>query len=173
MVGPSVPARRPFFELSSSIPSLVRNASDYSSKPVFQYSLAGGWPTRNSVVRLLASAFAVLCSFSFAFIAAVTSQRVARLTFCTVLLSTVVFAAIAAGCDLASIISVAKECATQNCRTEVPRKVLESNHVCICSVAGWFYFTLFADVVLLASAISCLTFTLSSMIKRRGVDPSY
>ncbi|CAN8066206.1 unnamed protein product [Agarophyton chilense] len=173
IVGPSVPARRPFYNSLSDVPPLVREASSYSSEPIFMYSLAGGWPTRNSIVRLLASALAVLCSFSFSFVATIASQAVARLTFCTVLVCTTVVSLVAAGCDLASIISTARECAASECRTEVPKQILDTGHICQCNVDGWFYFTLLADIVLFVSAICCVVLTIVPILKRRGVDPAY
>lgn len=172
MVGPSVPARRPFYRPKSAVPDLIQEASNYAAAPVFVYSLAGGWPSSNSAIRLIASLLAVFCSFSFAFIASVASQRRSRVIFSICLSVTALFTAIAIILDIVSIVKTAGECRDGKCVTSVPEVVLISRNICECSVAWWFYCTLLADVVLLVSASTCLGLTLYPMIKRRGIDPA-
>lgn len=173
VVGPSVPARRPFFRPQSEVPSLIMEASQFAARRIFVYSLAGGWPSGNSAARLIASLLAVSCAFSFALIASLTSQRLSRITFCALLSLTALVALIAAIMDTASLVKTAKECGDEACVTAVPQEVLDSGNTCKCAVDGWFYGTLIADVVLLSTAVICLILTVARMRERRGVDPSY
>lgn len=166
-----MPARRPFFSPLSSVPELVQIASNQTG-PVFVYSLSGGWPTSNSALRLLASLGAVLCSFSFAFIASLATQRFARRVFAVCLTLVALLAAVSACLDVAMIVKVARECSKEECTTLVPDVVLESGNICKCGVDSWFYFTVAIDLVIFGTALICLALTVVPMIKRRGVDPS-
>lgn len=167
-----MPARRPFFRPLSSIPDLVKTASKHTARPVFAYSLAGGWPSSNSALRLLASLGAVLSSFSFAFIASLATQRFARRVFAVCLSLVALLAAVAACLDIAMIVKVARECSKEECTTLVPDEVMKSSNVCRCGVDAWFYFTVAVDLMLFGTALVCLALTVVPMIKRRGVDPS-
>lgn len=167
-----MPARRAFFREATSVPTLIQTASDHAGQPILVYALSGGWPTSNSSVRLLASLAAVLCAFTFAFIAALAAGSVARKVFAAALAVVALLAAVVTCMDVAAIIRTASECAREECQTLVPDHVLESGHVCRCSVDPWFYFTAAVDLVLLAAAGVCLALTVVPMWKRRGVDPS-
>lgn len=172
VVGPSVPARRPFFsQPENDVPDLIAAASQFSTTPIFQYSLAGGWPSVNSIIRLLTSLLAVCCSFSFALIASLLAQKTSRLLFSILLLLTTLLGLAAVGLDTHSIVNTARECADQNCKTAVPEKVIKDGHKCMCTINGWFYCALVADIILVASAVICLMLTVRATRKRRAVDP--
>lgn len=159
VVGPSVPARRPFFRPSSDVPSLARNASNYADEDVFVYTLAGGWPTINSVFRILPSLLAMIASFSFALIAMFASHRLARKIFSVTFLVLAVLALVAAILDSIAIATASSECAKKNCVTSVPKIVRDSSVICKCAVEGWFFLTLVADVILLGNALICFVLT--------------
>ena len=170
IVGPSAPARRPYFR-NVDLPRLVANASKDAKEPVFVYSLTGGWPSANSAVRLIASISAVLCAFSFALIASLTSQKISRITYCVLLSITAFFAIIAAIMDSISIAITAGECSNKKCQLAVPDTVLNSGNLCDCSVGGWYYFTVVADFILFAAAITCLVLVAKTIVRRRGDLP--
>lgn len=171
VVGPSVPARRPFFSPIEEVPALIQKASNFSREQVFQYALAGGWPSSNSALRLVTALQAVLCSFSFAFVASLASARRSRVVFSVCLTVVAVFALVTAILDATSLAKTARECSDRKCVTAVPQDVLDSGSICICSVDAWYYFTLAADIVLLFTAVTCLVLTVVPMVKRRGIDP--
>lgn len=158
-VGASVPARRPFYRPPETMPILIRD-DDALARPVYVYTLHGGWPTFNSVVRLAASSIAVISAFSFATIATVLSHHAARRIFSITLLTLMLFAFAAAMLDAVAIGSTAAECANRSCTSAVPDVVIQSPNKCTCFVGGWFYVTLLSDVVLAVAALIC--FILSS-----------
>ena len=172
VIGPSVPARRAFFRPVSAVPDLIQEASSHATRPIFAYALAAGWPTPNSAVRLVAAVLGVLCAFSFALLAAVLPPRTARRVFVVALAAVAVAALVAVCLDVASIVKTQGECDREDCVTLVPQGVRESGNTCKCSVDVAFWFTVFVDLVLFASASLCLFLTAYPMIKRRGVDPS-
>lgn len=157
-VGSSVPARRPFYKPHAAVPALIKKASDFASDPIYPiyaYTLTGGWPTVNSLIRMLASALAVLSAFSFAAVASLVSPRIARRIFSTSMLVLAVTALAAAILDVIAISRASIECANKQCTTAVPEAVLASRNTCDCSVEGWFVITLFADVVLVFCSLVC------------------
>lgn len=162
-----MPARRPFYRSVSEVPTLIQSASTFASTPIFTYSLAGGWPTFNSIIRLCASLLAVLSAFSFALIAAITRDVIARRLLSTILLLVALLSLAAGVLDVISIIKTASECADQKCRSAVPDIVVASGNVCKCSVDGWFYFTVIIDCVLLVTAVVCLVVTLRPLVGAR------
>lgn len=171
MIGPSVPARRAFFRPSSDVPELVQDSSNHVPEPVFDYALAAGWPSANSGLRLAASLLGVLCTFSFALIAAIASQRTARRVFTVALTLVAVIALVATSIDIVSIVKTKGECDNENCITLVPENVLESGNTCKCNIDVAFWFTVAVDFVLFLSAAVCLALTVGPMMKRRGIDP--
>lgn len=173
VIGHSVPARRPFFTPVSNVPPLVVTAADREIEKIFTFSLAGGWPRVNSALRFIAAFAAVLCSFTFAFLASLASPRVSRTIFCAGLALVAVFATLAAVVDLVALVRTARECSRNECITAVPEQVLNSNAVCECSVDAWFYFTVGTDVLLAASALFCLVLTLVPMLLRKEDEPTY
>lgn len=172
VVGPSVPARRPFFREGGEVPALIKEASDHAQEPVFQFALVGGWPSLNSIVRLLTSLLAVLCSFSFAFVASLLSARRSRFIFTIALAVVTVFAVITVILDSSSLAKTANECEEGRCVTAVPDEVLNSSSRCICSVDAWYYFILGTDGIMLLTSVTCLVLTAIPMVKRRGIDAS-
>lgn len=170
IVGPSAPARRPYFK-EVDLPRLVADASKDAKEPVFVYALTGGWPSANSAVRLIASISAVLCAFSFALIASLTSQKISKITYCVLLSITAFFAVIAGVMDSISVGITARECSNKKCELAVPDIVLNSGNFCDCSVGGWYFFTVVTDFILLAAATTCLILVAKTIVRRRGDLP--
>ncbi len=170
VVGPSVPARRPFFAPAQEVPALVAGSSSATkgTPVVFRDVLAGGWPTSNSVVRVVAAALAVCASFSFAFVATLARERTTRVLFGAVLGLTALTAAAAFALDMVALIRTTLECNMGKCETNVPRVLLQDATLrCICSPDGWFWVTLTVDFVLMASAVACLALTLRPLLAKR------
>lgn len=155
IIGPAVPARRPFFRPADSVPELARAASNYTDEDIYVYTLAGGWPTFNSVVRICASSLALISSFSFAIIAIFATHQTSRRLFSIVFLIIAIISLAAAICDTVAIATAGIECAKSACLAAVPDVVKQSDVVCKCAVEGWFYLTLLADVILLVSSVVC------------------
>lgn len=155
IIGPSVPARRPFFRPAENVPELARTASNYTNEDVYVYTLAGGWPTFNSVIRIFVSSLALLSSFSFAIIALFATHRTSRRLFSLIFFIIAVVSLAAAICDTVAIATAGNECSKSRCVSSVPDIVKEADVICKCAVEGWFYLTLLADVILLCSSITC------------------
>lgn len=173
VVGPSVPARRPFFRPQSQVPQLIRNASqEFADKDIFVYSLQGGWPTANSIFRLVASLLTVLATFSFSFIASLSPPTTTRRIFVFALLTIAVLIFLAAILDVISIGNTARECSNQECTSAVPDVVLDSGNKCKCHVNGWFWFTLAADLVVFAAALVCGVLVARPMLAAQVANPS-
>jgi hypothetical protein len=164
VIGPSVPARRPFFTPNSSVPDIIQQASTVSTEQVFEYALHGGWPTANSALRLLAALLAIASSLLFAYLAACLSEKTTRLSFTGVLALVAFFSFIAFVLDAASLSNARKECNAQKCVTSVPASIINSGNLCKCSPDPWFWFTLVADIVLLVSSVSCLVATFRPLL---------
>lgn len=161
-----MPARRPFFENADPVPRLVQDASNRATRQeVFKYSFAGGWPSPNSYVRILAGFLAVLASFSFAFIATLVSERGTRLTFTGVLVTTAITALAAIVLDAMSLAKTAAECSAKKCVTALPEEVTKAKGLsCLCAPDGWFWVTLGVDVVLFVSAVTCIVLTVKPLL---------
>lgn len=155
IIGPSVPARRPFFRPAENVPELARLASNYTDVDIFVYTLAGGWPTFNSVIRIFVSSLALLSSFSFALIALFATHQTSRRLFSLTFLIIAIVSLAAAICDTVAIATTGIECSKSKCVSSVPDVVKQAEVVCRCAVEGWFYLTLLADVILLVSSITC------------------
>lgn len=172
VVGPSVPARRPFFAPPQQVPALVAStttATSSSNAEVFRDVLAGGWPTVNSVVRVVAAALAVIASFSFAFIATLARERTTRILFSIILGLTALTATGSFVLDMLSLIRTTIECNTRSCVTLVPITLLQDTTIkCLCSPDGWFWVTLTVDFVLMISAIACQYLTLVPLVMKRN-----
>lgn len=166
VVGSSVPARRPFFKMVEEVPSLVRNGATGGKREVFEYVLAGGWPTQNSALRISAASLAVVASFSFAFIATLLRERTTRSIFAVILALTSACAAAATALDALSLARTAMECAQRKCVSEVPPVVAKSTVQCMCAPDGWFWVTLAVDSVLLAAALACLALTVRPLLRK-------
>lgn len=158
-VGSSVPARRPFFKPDAEVPALIKKASAFATDPIFVYSLAGGWPTINSVIRLITSLIAVISAFSFAVIATLLPKETTRRIFAYTLLLLSILALACGILDALAIARVGIECSRRECKTGVPNIVLNSGNICSCSVEGWFFITLLADGVLMFTALVCCILT--------------
>lgn len=158
-----MPARRPFFKPSRTVPTLIRDMAGGEDDPnqrVYVYTIQGGWPTFNSIMRLLASFLAVIASFSFALLATRLSHVMARRLFSCVLFAVLWLALAAAVVDAIAIGRTASECARSQCVSGVPPAVLNAEGlICVCSVEGWFYATLLADIVLASAAFICFILT--------------
>lgn len=165
VVGHSVPARRPFYRKVDQLPPLIQDAAEMKSAEVFEFALHGGWPRANSAARLLASVVAVGASFSFAYIAALLPERVARGVFCGVLSVVACLALGALVMDTVSVVRTSRECSSRKCRTAVPQAILDAASICKCSTDAWFYLTLFVDVLLMLSAVVCLFLTLMPLFR--------
>lgn len=162
-----MPARRPFFEAATEVPPLLGAAVAAEKREVFQYVMFGGWPTANSAARVIAAVLAVGASFSFAFIATLTRERVTRSIFAVVLVLTSAAAVAATTLDALALARTTVECAARKCVSEVPRAVLNTpSHRCKCSPDGWFWVTLGVDAVLLAAALSCLALTVRPLLRK-------
>lgn len=168
VVGASAPARRPFYQPAREIPPLIADTTDADEVTVFEYALHGGWPTGNSVVRLLASLLAVLASFSFAYLAALLPDRPTRLVFSGVLAAVALFSFIAFILDTMSVVQTSNQCNAEACTTNVPQAILDAGVKCKCAPDAWFYLTIGMDVVLLGTSLACLLLALAPML--RGGD---
>lgn len=157
-IGPSVPARRPFFKPAGNLPELIEDVT-LTELPIYVYTLQGGWPTFNSVVRLLSSSIAVTSSFSFALIATRMPERPARRVISTMLFIIMWLSIVASILDAVAIARTATECSREKCTLSVPDIVIESGNTCVCNVAGWFYVTLLSDVVMACNALICFILT--------------
>lgn len=175
-MGSSAPARRPFFKPDAEVPNLIKKASEFATDPIFVYSLTGGWPQVNSIIRLITSLLAVLSSFSFAAIATLVSKQKARRIFASTLLVLSILALAAGILDALAIARVSIECSRHECKTGVPDIVLNSGNVCSCSVEGWFFITLLADCVLMFTSLVCCILTahprFAPAVSEGFVDPS-
>lgn len=166
VVGSSAPARRPFYQSGDAVPALISDATDADEVTVFEFALHGGWPTSNSVVRLVASLLAVLASFSFAYLAACLPERPTRMIFTVVLALVSIFSFIAFIMDAMSVASTRNECNAEDCTTSVPQSIIDSSAKCRCSPDAWFYLTMVVDLVLLVSAVACLVFAVLPLVGR-------
>lgn len=166
VVGTSVPARRPFFRTQDQVPDLIQRSTDATVEDVFEYSLHGGWPAANSAVRLIASLLGIGASVSFSLIATIASEQKTRTTFSVILFLISLFGLLSFILDTVAIVRTASECRSGNCVTSVPDFVRLSSTICKCSVDGWFYLTVFVDLILCVAALSCLVLTISPLLRR-------
>jgi hypothetical protein len=156
VVGSSAPARRPFYTPGDAVPALIAAATNAEDVTVFQFALHGGWPTGNSVVRLVAALVAVAASFSFAYLAAFLPERSTRVVFSGVLALVGLFACVAFVMDAISVSSTRSECNAEKCTTAVPQSIIDSGAKCKCSPDAWFYLTILVDIILFVSSAACL-----------------
>lgn len=172
-VGTSVPARRPFFLPGETPPTLIAAASDSSSAaaaaspaPVFQYSLAGGWPASASAVRVAASGAGVLGALTYALVGTYAPAGVARAVIGGGLGSVAGLAAASAALDGVAIGRARAECADRACVTALPPGVGDSGEFCVCDVGSFYWITLGTDVALAAGAAVGAAVTLGGVVKR-------
>lgn len=168
VVPDSVPARRSFFRQLADPPQLIADASSFArnTRSLFVYSLAGGWPTLNSALRITATVIAMIASLSFALIATVMREKTTRIIFTFALLVVSLLALSSSITDSVALHKVRKECAQEKCTSAIPSDLSPSiaegqkDFRCECTPDAWFWVTLSMDYVLSLSAITCLGITI-------------
>lgn len=133
----------------------MASGEDDPSLRIYEYTLYGGWPTENSVIRLFASVLASITPFSFSLLATRLSNRNARCLFCTTLLAILSLVTGSIVLDVVAIRRTSAECWNSLCLTAVPETVLNSENICMCSVGTWFYVTLVGDILLASASFIC------------------
>ena len=180
VVPDSVPARRSFFQPLPDVPQLVAEASEFAknTRQSFVYSLAGGWPTLNTALRVTATLIAMISSLSFAFIATLTREKTTRSVFAIALFIVSGFALSAAITDSITLHRIGEECDQEKCQTAIPDdlgedlKAIQDQLVCECSPDAGFWVTLAMDYVMTVSAITCLGITIVPWFSKQRLDES-
>ncbi|KAK1857729.1 hypothetical protein I4F81_000344 [Pyropia yezoensis] len=167
-VGTSVPARRPFFLPGETPPTLIAAASESSASPtpVFQYSLAGGWPAAASGLRVAASGVGVVGALTYALLGTYARAGVARAAIGGGLGAVTGLAAASAVVDGIAIGRARSECADRACVTALPPGVGDNGEFCVCDVGAFFWITLGTDVALAVGAAVGAAVTLGGVVKR-------
>lgn len=124
-VGTSVPARRPFFLPGETPPSLIAQAASAATAaappaPVFQYSLAGGWPAAASALRLAASGVGVSGALTYALVGTYGRAGLARAVIGGGMAGVAGLATAAAVTDGVAIGRARSECAARRRRRACP-----------------------------------------------------
>lgn len=170
-VGTSVPARRPFFLPGETPPSLIAQAASAATAaappaPVFQYSLAGGWPAAASALRLAASGVGVSGALTYALVGTYGRAGLARAVIGGGMAGVAGLATAAAVTDGVAIGRARSECAARRCVTALPPGVGDNGEFCVCGVGAFYWITLGTDVALAAGATVGAVVTLGGVLKR-------
>ncbi|GAB0495055.1 hypothetical protein MMPV_006352 [Pyropia vietnamensis] len=169
-VGTSVPARRPFFLPGESPPTLIARASPSSATtspaPVFQYSLAGGWPAAASGLRVAASGTGVVGALTYALVGMYARAGVARGVIGGGLGCVAGLATATTVVDGIAIGRARSECAARECVTALPPGVGDNGEFCVCDVGAFYWITLGTDAALAIGAAVGAVVTLSGVLKR-------